>query len=94
MVYSCGYGKEASTLDEAQEEKLNLTCRKIGLTSGMTVLDIGCGWGSFAKYASENYGVKVVGVTVSKEQARWAKEVCQGLPAHPWSSLSHTPEIL
>lgn len=80
MAYSCGYWKEAKTLDEAQEAKLDLVCRKIGLEKGDRVLDIGCGWGSFAKYAAENYGASVVGVTVSKEQAALARERCKGLP--------------
>jgi cyclopropane-fatty-acyl-phospholipid synthase len=80
MVYTCGYWKNATTLDEAQEAKLDLVCRKIGLKKGDRILDIGCGWGSFAKYATENYGASVVGVTVSKEQAVLAQEHCKGLP--------------
>ena len=70
MVYSCGYWKNADNLDEAQEAKLELICRKVQLESGMKVLDIGCGWGSFARYAAERYGVKVFGITVSKEQVK------------------------
>jgi cyclopropane-fatty-acyl-phospholipid synthase len=80
MVYSCAYWKNADTLDEAQENKLDLICRKIGLQPGMRVLDIGCGWGSFAQYAAEKYGATVVGITVSKEQVALAKDVCKGLP--------------
>lgn len=80
MVYTCAYWKDASTLDEAQEKKLDLVCRKIGLKSGQRVLDIGCGWGSFAKFAAEKYGAKVVGLTVSKEQAELGTKLCQGLP--------------
>lgn len=80
MTYSCGYWKDATTLDEAQEAKLDLICRKIGLQPGMRVLDIGCGWGSFAKYAAENYGASVVGLTVSQEQAQLANRACTGLP--------------
>lgn len=79
MVYSCGYWKDAKTLDEAQEAKLNLICRKLNLQSGMKVLDIGCGWGSFCKYAAENYNVEVVGITVSKEQAEYAIQDCKDL---------------
>ncbi len=71
MAYSCGYWKNATTLDEAQEAKLQLICDKIGLEPGMKVLDIGSGWGSFIRYAAENYGVSCVGVTVSKEQAEF-----------------------
>ncbi len=80
MVYTCGYWKNANTLDEAQEAKLDLTCRKIGLKDGMTVLDIGCGWGSFAQFVAERYGAEVVGITISKEQVKLAQERCAGLP--------------
>ena len=80
MIYSCGYWKNASTLDEAQEAKLDLVCRKLKLEAGMRVLDIGCGWGGTARYAAERYHVEVVGITVSKEQADFAKKFCRGLP--------------
>jgi cyclopropane-fatty-acyl-phospholipid synthase len=80
MIYSCGYWKDASTLDEAQEAKLDLACRKLGLEPGMRLLDIGCGWGGMAKFAAERYGVSVVGITVSREQAEYARKLCAGLP--------------
>lgn len=80
MTYTCGYWKQADTLDEAQEAKLDLICRKIGLRLGHHVLDIGCGWGSFAKFAAERYGAQVTGVTVSKNQAEFARERCAGFP--------------
>jgi len=80
MIYSCGYWKDARNLDEAQEHKLRLICEKLQLKKGERVLDIGCGWGGFAKYAAENYGVSVTGITISKEQAVLAKEACKGLP--------------
>ncbi len=80
MVYTCAYWRNAKDLDKAQEDKLDLVCRKLGLKPGMTVLDIGCGWGSFAKFAAEKYKVKVVGVTVSKEQVLLAREKCKVLP--------------
>ncbi len=80
MVYTCGYWKEAKTLDEAQEAKLDLVCRKIGLKPGMKVLDLGCGWGSFAQYAAEKYGAEVTGLTVSRDQVRLGNEVCSNLP--------------
>jgi len=80
MNYSCGYWKNATTLDEAQENKLDLICKKLYLKPGMRVLDIGCGWGAFGKYAAEKYGVEVVGLTVSKEQVALGKELCKGLP--------------
>jgi cyclopropane-fatty-acyl-phospholipid synthase len=77
--YSCGYWKKAKTLDDAQEAKLDLICRKMGLRSGMKVLDIGCGWGGFAKYAAEKYGANIHGITVSQEQVIFANKFCQGL---------------
>jgi cyclopropane-fatty-acyl-phospholipid synthase len=80
MVYSCGYWKNAQNLDEAQENKLELICRKIYLKPGMRVLDIGCGWSAFGKYAAENYKVEVTGITVSKEQVELGKKLCEGLP--------------
>lgn len=80
MTYTCGYWKDASTLAEAQEAKLDLVCRKIGLQPGQKVLDIGCGWGSFMKYAAENYSARAVGVTVSEEQAALGRKRCKGLP--------------
>jgi len=80
MAYSSAYWKDAATLDEAQEAKLDLICRKIMLKPGMKILDIGCGWGSFAKYAAENYDVEVVGITVSEEQFKLGTEMCKGLP--------------
>ncbi|MFH1611725.1 MAG: cyclopropane fatty acyl phospholipid synthase [bacterium] len=80
MVYTCGYWKNATTLDEAQEAKLDLVCRKLNLQPGQKILDIGCGWGSFVKYAAEHYGVTAVGITVSKEQIKLAKSICANLP--------------
>ena len=80
MVYSCAYWKDAQTLDDAQESKLDLICRKLRLQPGMRILDIGCGWSSFAKYAAEKYQVEVVGITVSKEQVDLGKTLCAGLP--------------
>lgn len=80
MTYTCGYWKSAKDLDGAQEAKLDLVCRKLGLKSGQTVLDIGCGWGSFMKFAAEKYGAHVTGITVSKEQVALGRERCKGLP--------------
>ena len=80
LVYSCGYWRNASTLDEAQEAKLDLICRKLKLEPGMKVLDIGCGWGSAAKFIAERYNAEVTGVTVSEEQIKYAKDECKGLP--------------
>jgi cyclopropane-fatty-acyl-phospholipid synthase len=80
MVYSCGYWREAHDLDQAQEAKLDLVCRKLMLKPGMSVLDIGCGWGEALKYAAERYGIRGVGITLSKEQLAFAQELCHGLP--------------
>ncbi|GAK60282.1 cyclopropane-fatty-acyl-phospholipid synthase [Candidatus Vecturithrix granuli] len=80
MNYSCGYWENAKNLDEAQEAKLDLICRKLDLQPGMRLLDIGCGWGGMAKFAAERYQAKVIGITVSKKQAEFAKEFCKGLP--------------
>lgn len=80
MAYSCGYWKDAATLDEAQTAKFDLIARKLGMLPGMRVLDIGCGWGGFSKYIAENYGVEVVGITLSENQAELARETCKGLP--------------
>ena len=80
MNYSCGYWRNANSLDEAQEHKLDLICRKLNLQPGMRLLDVGCGWGSLAKFAAENYQVEVVGITVSREQLELARTLCQGLP--------------
>lgn len=80
MAYTCGYWQNATTLEEAQEAKLDLICRKLQLKPGMRVLDIGCGWGGFMAYAAERYGVKCIGVTISREQAEYAKRRYDGLP--------------
>lgn len=80
MTYSCAYWKNAANLDEAQEAKLELICQKLYLKPGMKILDIGCGWGSFARYAAEKYHVHVVGITISKEQLELAKIRCKNLP--------------
>lgn len=81
MLYSCGYWNETHTLDEAQIKKMDLICKKLSLAPGMKVLEIGCGWGGFLKYAAQKYGVKALGVTISKEQAALARERCKGLDA-------------
>ncbi len=83
MIYTCGYwngNPPAGGLDEAQEAKFDLVCRKLNLKVGQEILDIGCGWGSFAKFAAETYGVRVVGITISKEQVKMGRELCEGLP--------------
>lgn len=79
-IYSCAYWPVARSLDDAQEAKLDLVCRKLGLKPGMRVLDLGCGFGGAARFAAERYQVAVVGLTVSREQARVARAHCAGLP--------------
>lgn len=74
MAYSCGYWRNAKSLDQAQEAKLELICKKLELKEGERLLDLGCGWGSLAKHAAENYGARVTGITVSREQAAYLKE--------------------
>src|SRR5262249_7921405 len=70
MTYSCAVWTDPSiTLEEAQANKHELICRKLGLESGMRLLDIGCGWGSMLFHAAEHHGVQAVGVTLSKRQA-------------------------
>lgn len=80
MAYSCGYWKSAATLEEAQDAKLDLICRKLDLRPGMRLLDIGCGWGSLMVHAARHYGAKCVGITISKEQAAFVRERHRGLP--------------
>ncbi|NLA69014.1 MAG: cyclopropane fatty acyl phospholipid synthase [Gammaproteobacteria bacterium] len=85
LVYSCGYwhdrdGALAPSLDAAQEAKLDLACRKLGLEPGMRELDISCGWGEALKFADESYGVGGGGVTISREQLAFASGLCEGLP--------------
>jgi len=80
MNYSCAYWKDADTLDEAQESKMDLICRKLQLQPGMRLLDVGCGWGGLAAFAAQRYGVEVTGITVSKEQVKLARRRTEGLP--------------
>jgi cyclopropane-fatty-acyl-phospholipid synthase len=82
MIYSCAYWKGAKNLDEAQENKLELICRKLELKKDMKLLDIGCGWGGFAKYAAAKYKVNVTGITPASEQVKLAKTVTKGLPVN------------
>ncbi|WP_407181888.1 cyclopropane fatty acyl phospholipid synthase [Citrobacter europaeus] len=79
MQYSCGYWKDATTLEDAQNAKLKMICEKLQLKPGMRLLDIGCGWGGLAEYAARHYGAVVEGVTISKEQQKMAQQRCEGL---------------
>jgi cyclopropane-fatty-acyl-phospholipid synthase len=80
MVYTCGYWKRATNLVEAQEHKLDLVCKKLGLQPGMRLLDLGCGWGGLASWAAEKYGCEVVGVTLSKDQVALGSQMWRHLP--------------
>jgi cyclopropane-fatty-acyl-phospholipid synthase len=80
MVYTCAFWKGSRDLNTAQEKKLKLVCDKLGIKEGMHVLDIGCGWGSFAEYATQVRKAKVTGVTISHEQGLIARERCAGFP--------------
>ncbi len=80
MAYSCGYWRTADDLDQAQRDKHNLVCRKLDLQPEDRVLDIGCGWGSFAQYAAAEIGCQVTGITIASEQAEYARKLCSGLP--------------
>ncbi|MFI6357408.1 class I SAM-dependent methyltransferase [Streptomyces sp. NPDC050743] len=74
MVYSCAYWEDDSTLESAQRDKLELVCAKLGLRPGQRLLDVGCGWGSMAIHAAREHGVSVVGITLSQEQAAYARK--------------------
>lgn len=74
MVYSCAYWTEGGTLEDAQRDKLELICRKLGLKEGDRLLDVGCGWGSMALHAARHHGATVVGITLSAEQAAYARK--------------------
>lgn len=80
MSYSCAYWPEAADLEAAQQQKIDLICRKLELKPGMKLLDIGCGWGGLAEYAARHYQVAVTGITISKEQQKLARQRTAGLP--------------
>ena len=88
MAYTCAvYPDEAATLEEAQEEKVDLVCRKLDLQPGQRLLDVGCGWGTMVVHAARHYGVRVLGVTLSRQQAEWGQKRIADL------GLSDTAEI-
>lgn len=80
MQYSCAYFESADNLAQAQRRKMDLICRKLGLQRGMRLLDIGCGWGGLARFAAEEYGCRVVGITISEEQRQYAERWSRELP--------------
>ncbi|WP_433869451.1 class I SAM-dependent methyltransferase [Saccharopolyspora sp. CA-218241] len=75
MAYTCAvYPEAGATLEQAQHAKHDLVARKLGLTEGMRLLDVGCGWGGMVMHAAEQYGVRALGVTLSRQQAQWAQK--------------------
>ena len=75
MAYTCAcYPEEHATLERAQEHKFDLVCRKLGLRPGMRLLDVGCGWGGMVHHAARHYGVRALGVTLSRNQADWGRK--------------------
>jgi cyclopropane-fatty-acyl-phospholipid synthase len=78
MAYTCAcYPHDAADLEEAQQHKFDLVARKLGLRPGMRLLDVGCGWGGMVRHAVREYGVSAIGVTLSRDQARWAQEAIE-----------------
>ncbi len=80
MSYSCAYWLYADNLEKAQYDKLDMICRKLELKAGEHMLEIGCGWGGLARHAAKYFGVRVTGITVSREQQHLARKRCAGLP--------------
>lgn len=80
MAYTCAYWKDADTLDDAQTNKFDLVCRKVGIHPGDRILELGCGWGTFAHHAATRYGCEVTAVNISTEQVAFAREKCRDLP--------------
>jgi len=91
MAYTCAvFPRADATLEQAQEEKFDLVCRKLGLEPGMRVLDVGCGWGGFAMHAAKNYGVEVIAVTLSEQQARWGQRAVAAAGLDKQVDLRHS----
>ncbi len=80
MQYTCAYWKGAKTLEQAQENKLHLICRKLQLTKGMSILELGGGFGGLAHFMAQEYGCRVVSYNISREQVQYGREICKGLP--------------
>ncbi|OGO92561.1 MAG: cyclopropane-fatty-acyl-phospholipid synthase [Coxiella sp. RIFCSPHIGHO2_12_FULL_44_14] len=80
MAYTCAYWRRADTLDKAQYDKYDLICQKLELKPGETVLELGCGFGGFARFAATHYQATVTAINISREQMKYASDICQGLP--------------
>ncbi|ALX03699.1 MULTISPECIES: class I SAM-dependent methyltransferase [Aeromicrobium] len=88
MAYTCAvFPDEDATLEQAQFEKFDLVCRKLGLKPGDRLLDVGCGWGGMVRHAAEHYGVQALGVTLSRQQAEWAQQAIKD------AGLDHLAEV-
>ena len=91
MAYTCAvYDSPDATLEDAQEAKFDLVCRKLGLRPGMRLLDVGCGWGGMAVHAAREHGVEVVAVTLSQQQAAWGQELVSQLGLDGQVDLRHS----
>lgn len=95
MQYSCAYWQHATTLEEAQHDKLELIAAKLQLESGMQVLEVGCGYGGLAQHLAQQHGARMLGISVSKEQLALARQRCAGLPVElvlrDWRALEAPP---
>lgn len=80
MQYTCAYWEKAKNLDQAQTNKMDLVCKKLGLKKGDKVLELGCGWGTFSQFMAKKYGCHVTAYNISDEQVKYAKEINKGLP--------------
>jgi cyclopropane-fatty-acyl-phospholipid synthase len=90
MAYTCAvYPRSDATLEEAQEEKVDLVCRKLDLQAGQRLLDVGCGWGTMVIHAARQYGVKVLGVTLSRQQAEWGQKRIADLGLNDYAEIRH-----
>ncbi len=88
MAYTCAvFPDQDATLEQAQFEKFDLVCRKLGLKPGDRLLDVGCGWGGMVRHAAEHYGVQALGVTLSRQQAEWAQQAIKD------EGLDHLAEV-
>jgi cyclopropane-fatty-acyl-phospholipid synthase len=90
MAYTCAvYPREDATLEEAQEEKVDLVCRKLDLRPGQRLLDVGCGWGTMVIHAARHYGARVLGVTLSSQQAEWGQKRIADLGLDDHAEIRH-----
>jgi cyclopropane-fatty-acyl-phospholipid synthase len=90
MAYTCAvYPNAKASLEEAQEEKIDLVCRKLDLQPGQRLLDVGCGWGSMVVHAAQNYGVRVIGVTLSRQQAEYGQKTIADMGLTDVAEIRH-----